>query len=66
MLSFKFSHENVNFNDVLSSIPCLYVLMRSPKALAITENAFVFSVVFSCHSFSVAFVMISGLIYTEH
>lgn len=50
---------------MLPSIPCLYVLMRSPEALAITEDAFVFFQLFSPAIPSLAFVMISGLIYTE-
>lgn len=52
ILSFKLSHESINFNDVLPSVPCLCVPVKSSKALAITD-AFVFSVVFSCCSFFV-------------
>lgn len=65
ILSFKLSHGSVNFNDVPPGVPCLSVLLKSPKPLAVKEDAFVFSVVFSCRSFFVAFDMISVLIYAE-
>jgi len=65
ILPFKLSHGNVNFDDVLPGVPCLSVLVKSPKPLAIKGDAFVFSVVFSCHSFFAIFDMISVLICAE-
>lgn len=50
---------------MLPGVPCLSVLLKSPKPLAVKEDAFVFSVAFSCRSFFVAFDMISVLIYAE-
>lgn len=50
---------------MLPGVPCLSVLVKTPKPLAVKEDAFVFSVVSTYHSIFVGFDMISVLIYAE-